>query len=235
MKYAIFTLLLITVEISFGEELACYDTYMSDKSPKNTLLFFKCLETKIDKVEIAGMQSYVDNQIRTHFDEKSHSDSGLTMDDLELFVGTAIGEHFGEKAHFDALPSGAIVAFADAPDGAMKRSCNDLPGDWENFTFADGRFILGAGILGDRTYMSGSKSGSPEVALTKEHIPAHDHEVDANLLLWKNGSGPKLGPSVSSANIVDNDLKVKVKNNELPGDAHDNMPPYIALTWCKKT
>lgn len=138
-----------------------------------------------------------------------------------------------EKERLNAsIPAGAIIAFADAPDGDVKRDCKSVGNGWEAFSAADGRFIVGAGQLDENVYIAGRDGGEDEVILSDSQIPKHNHGLrgvmNGQPFQWGAGqySIPAVGTNAGTASF---DWNVG------GGQAHNNMPPYIALTYCKKT
>lgn len=143
-----------------------------------------------------------------------------------------------QQLQVSAIPAGAVVAF-DRADGC--------PGGWVDVgesapdQFA-GRVLVVAGPATKRTPERASTSerprdsqgGEENVVLTEEHLPQHDHSTGIfNQLLGKTGrdtydytvEGPPSGPSLGEAFPM----------APVGGDqAHNNMPPFIALTMCKK-
>lgn len=140
------------------------------------------------------------------------------------------------------IPSGAIVAF-DRPNGC--------PPDWEKFDEGAGRFIIGVGGKYELPYVAGKpryqKGGSETHTLTAAEMPEHNHYVTVSRAA---GSGIHDGLGGSPA---DHGIAVDYEKPEgetiTPGwgprdrvishtggsQPHNNMPPYIALYFCKKT
>ena len=100
----------------------------------------------------------------------------------------------------------------------------------ERFT---GRFLLVAGPPEPRGISSTSKrpfddeGGQEKVKLTENQMPRHSH-----VQVW--GQGPN-GP-VTGNNIFGTNTHAPIQSTQLTGggEPHDNMPPYIALYFCKK-
>ena len=130
------------------------------------------------------------------------------------------------------LPGDAVVAFA-SEDGC--------PVGWEEYRDAEGRFIVGAGRHSDHNRYGnsvinknvGDKGGEDQVKLEIEHMPRHRHQNPTR------GSGPK--GSVGALQAVDDGFSgerhykhrrpTAFEGSDKP---HDNMPPYVALLYCKR-
>ena len=108
-------------------------------------------------------------------------------------------------------------------------------GTWQRI---QNQFLLAAGNL----YAAGSTGGSATVALNVNQIPAHDHVE--NDLVWMNvnGNGKYYISPVSPGTFFFNDVPQggrsatgwKTKSTG-GGQAHNNMPPYIAVYVWKRT
>lgn len=155
------------------------------------------------------------------------------------------------------FPTDAVVAFAKArPDGAQANGSADdpCPYGWERYTEADGRMIIGVGP-DDIPF---HKDGAREYALNIEEMPNHQHKTTPPVL-YRNGGEKWWGPwgfsDLMSVEIIEEAKKSGTDNGATPfrADAtkgiedryplsepvgettpHYNMPPYIALYFCKK-
>ena len=108
-------------------------------------------------------------------------------------------------------------------------------GTWQRI---QNQFLLAAGNL----YAAGSTGGSATVALNVNQIPAHDHVE--NDLVWMNvnGNGKYYISPVSPGTFFFNDVPqggrsaTGWKTKSTGGSqAHNNMPPYIAVYVWKRT
>ncbi len=156
----------------------------------------------------------------------------------------------------EGIPTGAVVAFPSNGPGA--RAC---PVGWRLFQEGIGRMIVGAGniaespleefLFTDRlAWHEGMKpgiltvGGREQVLLEDEHLPTHNHLPPSPLtFVWLNQAevGNNHLPFVGSVqadaqglrrNItVDAAEKLRTTGGSQP---HNNMPPYIALYFCKK-
>lgn len=141
------------------------------------------------------------------------------------------------------IPRGAVIAF-DRDD----LDADSCPPGWEPFTMARGRTIVGAGdpaaapakfgfdengiALTHRVHRQ--HGGEEAHVLSAAALPEHAHELAENFagvlsrianggdkgFQWKEGVD-EFGYSVRSGTVGE-------------GAAHNNMPPFIALYFCKK-
>lgn len=121
--------------------------------------------------------------------------------------------------------AGSIVAF-NAP------AC---PQGWQPFPAAAGRMIVGAGSgnsdgLGKAlsARKAGDTGGLEQVQLSVDELPGHRHGVYRH-------SGEKLASGgVNGSNSDDSGTRVREWETGAAGKdrPHENMPPYLALTYC---
>lgn len=124
-------------------------------------------------------------------------------------------------------PKGSVLILDNA---------NGCPYGWHDFDVANGRVIVGA----QRKYSHHQPpttrqfrelGGVEAVELKEEHLPRHDHGIRNALngrpLPWGPGSHP-VPTSVSAGSDTLHDWSAG------GGQVHTNMPPYIALYFCKK-
>lgn len=119
------------------------------------------------------------------------------------------------------VPSNVVVAF-DAP--------GNCPEGWVEFEDAAGRAIIGSGKgkdLTERDYRA--KGGEEQHQLTIEEIPAHTHQV-IQMVADNNIDG------VDSYTTHSSEHHNEPRKSEPAGgnQSHNNMPPFIALKYCKK-
>jgi len=139
------------------------------------------------------------------------------------------------------LPNGTVVAF-DLPEGC--------PAGWSIFRPATGRMIVGAGgfyergmeqdasgqSLTQRQYRA--HGGEEAHTLTIDEMPRHDHALQTNILndlFRQNNQYP--GISVIGRDASRNDPKLgAIKYTEVSGlgKPHNSMPPFLALSVCRK-
>lgn len=131
----------------------------------------------------------------------------------------------GEAGTSAGLPKGIVVA--------STVECADLGSDWRAYREAEGRMIVGVGGTSDdrgetRVIRKGESGGAFQHQLTEPQMPGHVHGVrrqtdigarDDNAFLARGEAGNMSDASTSSRG---------------GGRPHNNMPPYIALYFCKK-
>ncbi len=139
---------------------------------------------------------------------------------------------FPERVSFE----GAVVAF----DRTLKdRVC---PQGWTLFEPAGGRTIVGAGshqntdangrpLTNYPAYQDGPSvavGGEEAVTLTLNQVPEHTHSYDR-----ASGSGTKVNGFAAGAG--ENEYVAEAQTSIAgKGQAHNNMPPYLALFFCRK-
>ena len=123
------------------------------------------------------------------------------------------------------------------------------PEGWEPFVDGRGRVIVGAGNPSASTGQLGvdeagdpltSRSlrqhgGAEKHTLSKDEMAAHSHRIDG--FEWGysvNGNGDAARIDVDDGAPWEGHKGTLHTSKEGPGDAHNNMPPYIALYLCKK-
>lgn len=95
-------------------------------------------------------------------------------------------------------------------------------GTWERIK---DRFLL---AVGD-TYTAGSTGGEAQHTLTVNEIPSHSHAVPSlNKWLSPDGSGEDMNYSVVSK------INTQASGSTGGGQAHNNMPPYLAVYIWKR-
>jgi len=145
------------------------------------------------------------------------------------------------------LPQYCIIMYygTTAPNGwAICNGQNGTP-DLRN------KFIVSTGS----SYSLSAQGGENSVSLSTSEMPSHDHDADASVSdpghshQLKGGvddsdSMPaRVAPSDQNSNLrtdAMNDATTGISvsvdiDNEGSGDAHENRPPYFALTFIMKT
>ena len=148
------------------------------------------------------------------------------------------------------VPSGGVMAF-DLTDGC--------PEGWKRFEKGAARVVVGAGnfesdveqkfALDERNrplvpYAFHEHGGEQLHQLTVEEMPEHSHNHSHKVRITFGSEGPQGSPPVAAS------LPGSRPTFEIPGygsvptdesrsiaggiGAHNNMPPYIALYFCKK-
>ncbi len=141
----------------------------------------------------------------------------------------------GSSVEFEQLPAGIVVA-------SLKR-CSDLGDKWGDYKEGAGRMIVGVGkatIAGsERTFRLDEDGGFWEHVLTEDQMPQHDHATIVHLAQNDNrGFGrenfaqPRDFLSVKSS--TGRDIGAARTDKAGSSKPHNNMPPYIALNFCKK-
>ena len=122
----------------------------------------------------------------------------------------------------ELIPSGAVMAFLSGDT----RPC---PGsEWEVYDDAKGRFIVGAGQSKNKELtprLAEDTGGSEAHILTLDEMPAHDHGG-----VW-GGTKTKAGMNNDWAY---HSSGYKQMQTEGKGKPHNNLPPFLALYYCKK-
>jgi hypothetical protein len=119
------------------------------------------------------------------------------------------------------LPVGTVAAF----------QLNECPVGWEFFAASAGRTIIGTGQSDGLTNRNLLDIGGEEMhTLTEAEMPSHTHAyedqlVAANVGGWLGGGGN------SGQAWRDHGIPTSATGGNQP---HNNMPPYIALLFCKK-
>ena len=118
------------------------------------------------------------------------------------------------------------------------------PQGWQPFSHANGRFIIGAGDparskllkdangdkLQDRVF--GLPGGAQQHTLTIEEMPKHFHKLPT--LGLNNVADPATTQAVRATNPGNYMQHFRRTDGKGGSRPHNNMPPYIALYFCKK-
>ena len=123
------------------------------------------------------------------------------------------------------------------PDGVIAistKECSSLGSTWRSYEAGGGRFIVGVGTASDdrsegRTFTFGDIGGSYSQDLTEKQMPEHDHGrvyVESDEVDFKVKRADR-GKSVHK-------LKRERLKSEGAGEAHNNVPPYVALYFCER-
>lgn len=103
---------------------------------------------------------------------------------------------------------------------------------WEKVTNMDAKFPIGPGTLpiSGTVVAVGDTGGLEKVTLTASEMPAHTHNIRIG------GADPTSGGSViESAQTPDVPQGQKSTESSGSGDAHQNMPPYRAILFIRRT
>lgn len=131
----------------------------------------------------------------------------------------------GSDGRDATVPLGAVVAFD------LQSGC---PDGWTEFERARGRMLLGANPNKTYGYVErpfGSDGGAETHTLDFDEMPNHDHTY-----LRSVGEEPRAAGKNATYVLVDSAQgRGKEKVDDGGGaDAHNNIPPYVALYFCKK-
>jgi len=138
----------------------------------------------------------------------------------------------------ESMPVGAVVAFTDLPVG--RDGIATCPESWTEAVELRGRFVIGsdpANPYGNESPTGiASIGGTHEVTLTESQMPEHAHVPDEafRFILASDGTGTTQGtdtdPEREEPNLARSRSLIRRGGNQ----PHTNMPPYIALTWCRR-
>ena len=127
----------------------------------------------------------------------------------------------------NAIGGSGTIAFFDRPN---------CPDGWEEFKEGSGRFLIASGD----GYNYLSKGGQKEVALSIAQMATHSHKATGRTSkgfteaasTWRGGGSPGPKPTyVGNASESKVDITMEPTGE---GKPHDNMPPYLTLTLCRK-
>ena len=213
--------------------------------------FLSFLDQRIDD-RIANTPDLVTRIAATLAQE--HSDDLRGPPPTTEVIDAAIQRVVDDTADIGAgdIPIGAVVAF-DLP--------NECPKDWKRFWHAGGRFIIGAGRHSPdgndernvdqngeelSVYPSAYDGSSPgnyttggleKLTLTTPQIPSHSHELDIDQVQSSGVGRASNEPGAPIMWGVPNETTIRNTHGVVghQGEAlpHDNMPPYVALYFCK--
>lgn len=120
------------------------------------------------------------------------------------------------------IPSGVVLSF-DRPQGC--------PEGWENMGDEwRGRFLVVGVSETDDQYGFGRTGGSATHILTVDEMPSHDHQQ-----IWgQDVSQDRPHASGNNLRALRASGMVQKTNATGGGSPHNNLPPYVALFFCKK-
>lgn len=138
----------------------------------------------------------------------------------------------GRDGNDALIPAGAVMAF-DLPEGC--------PDSWTRFEAGSGRMIVGVGtrvgvegsfrLLADSNGSVYQTGGAETHKLTEREMPSHSHVFAIN---HRKGSGSGT-TTVGRIPADETSANASRRTTATGGNiAHNNMPPYIALYYCKK-
>lgn len=236
--------LILTVATTFGAYFFGKN-YEESKQKLVEVIDQKVVEYRInedlkDKVNIylqTAVERTVDSRETTIKIENLISQSAddhiqQSVDEIEEKLKDIIGH---ELEKLKGLDTQTILSKASVPSGAiMAFSKSECPSGWKIYREAHGRTIIGAG-KGDGIKVKTlfEKGGEEKHTLTLSELPSHQHEtiVGAQSATAKWGFGDKVNSIwAKSWGSYPNGMTSLVGEDQ----AHNNMPPYIALRYCVK-
>lgn len=194
---------------------------------------------------LAEMQRTIDR-----LEAAASTPTALLQSDIAAIAQELVDNHTeaikGEPGNSEETPPGLVAAFYRSERGAL----GACPAGWSLFSEAGGRFIVGAGghtnvdENGGRLTRHPSAfdlpadavGGSETHKLTVQEMPKHRHlphgEVDRIVGYDNEGPGDRAiqTRSTDGASLL-NSAVTSFEGGDQP---HNNMPPYIALYFCKK-
>lgn len=115
-------------------------------------------------------------------------------------------------------PGGAVVAF----------ELSQCPSGWTDFELAKGRFVVGVGQgnnLTERTLLE--NGGTESHTLTVSELPPHRHPGNVSY----SGASAENFQTNSNYPLASWESQSGETGGGLP---HNNMPPFVALRYCRK-
>lgn len=197
--------------------------------------------------ELGGVQETEPALAERVADLELKTDKVVTKEVVANIVDTKIGEAMATLTNrvgaleTVTIPRGVVIAF-DRDD----LNADKCPSGWQPFKEARARVIVGAGDpskapgkyghdeAGRRLthYVRGQHRGEEEVALKVAEMPSHSHPQSNNNYYWIGaGNNPQNEGVPSGRYEFTTTTQVSAQGG---GQAHNNMPPYIALYFCKK-
>lgn len=174
-------------------------------------------------------------------DGDSKKASGRTSDRIVISVVTSLltagaiwgAGKLGAFAYIvfePAVPASAVIAFN-----------GECPPGWDKFDIASGRFLVAAGTGQDANGKLETFELGPNVKgeyvhrLSIDEMPSHNHGFKKQIAGVPTFVGVAVGvpSSKTDNNFVNAFLDADFNQGE--GDAHNNIPPYIALNFCVKS
>lgn len=158
---------------------------------------------------------------------------------VSLFIGGAQAQETGVLLRLERLESNFIELQQALAVSllASTEPCGGLPGKWIEAPNFVGKFVLGA----SEDYPAGSEGGTAKVQLSIKEMPAHRHGMP--MVTTPHGyQDVGLGTNAPYFDYSRRpDVKTKIGDSrsdqgvyETGGnEAHENMPPYRVVYFCK--
>lgn len=124
------------------------------------------------------------------------------------------------------------ISAINAFDGGESAAVSLITGPmWEVVTELQGRFPIGAGQDSSTStnFANGSEGGEETHELTINEMPAHSHRVNAAMDSSGGSGGNRL------REVTDPDNATTTSQDTGGGEAHNNLPPYRALHFIRRT
>lgn len=141
-----------------------------------------------------------------------------------------------------AMPKGAIIMWSGVKAPTGWALCDGQTHNGVGTPDLRNRFVVGAGS----SYSVGNTGGANNVRLSTSEMPSHNHSVNDqghshttnnNYVVWdRNGVSNRTGADGSStySNGVNRSFTGISINNNGGNQAHENRPPYYALSYIMK-
>lgn len=133
-----------------------------------------------------------------------------------------LAENLEYLKYRDSTPSGAVMAFDLA-------SC---PAGWSTFTQVKGRVVVGLNASDSEFNVLGETGGEKTHTLTTSEMPQHTHTLYTAAAISTGG-----GPGYYNGYTGTVGLNSHAGNSGYAGSGapHNNLQPYIAMLYCKKS
>jgi hypothetical protein len=163
----------------------------------------------------------------------------------ESTVGELLGCIKAMNLEIESLKTGARTRTLIPEDAVIIVDATECPSGWTSFDRAHGRFVVGVGEperqkVGStdvRPRFYRETDGETQVRLTPEEMPEHKHSITVET--WRDSleegepGTPVLVEKLNLGGAPAGSATLTVNAAGL-GQPHNNMPPYIALYFCKK-
>ncbi len=184
----------------------------------------------IGDIQAERVNSVGDNAVSNIIRERDASTENIRRDAVSFIQRRLVTE----TSKFE-VPAGAVLAF-DSRTGC--------PSGWSLFSEASGRMIVGVGkkvgVQGSYELLYGSTGprydtgGAETHTLTVEEMPEHVHP-NASLETIQVAGHFQGHPAITVPGRDSNTAyEINLVGSAGGGQPHNNMPPYIALYFCKK-
>lgn len=192
---------------------------LSDRPNTSDGLTSAELKAKFDKAG-ADIKDYLNTTLTTE------------VDSLVSSINSSLATAGGDITDIQ----NAMLSFNQIyPVGSIYMSINDtnpstlFGGTWERIKDT---FLLASGD----TYRNGDTGGEATHTLTNDEIPSHKHSISHVMGYYNNGGTARSAPKVSWSQTNNGQTPVanNTTNNTGGGQAHNNMPPYLAVYMWKR-